>query len=129
MSQYDVPRIAEITRGIHPKDLLWIARSKSERLESAMTGVFSSVFLRRVDMARDSVGSGGMPYTLEPYGGGYLFTTLDKTQYYFDNDGLLASVVDVNGNTTTIMGAVVSDVTPYAGARLNGYCRPPPRYL
>ena len=42
LSQYDVPRIAEITRGIHPKDLLWIARSKNERLDSAMTDVFSS---------------------------------------------------------------------------------------
>jgi hypothetical protein len=51
LSWYDVPRIAEITRGIHPKDLLWIAHSKNERLDDAVTDVFSSVFLQRVDMA------------------------------------------------------------------------------
>ena len=55
LSQYDVLRIAEITRGMHPKDLLWIARSKNERLEEAMTGVFSSVFNQRVDMVGDSI--------------------------------------------------------------------------
>ena len=55
LSRYDVPRIAEITRGIHPKDLLWIARSKSERLDSVMTDVFSSVFLQRIDLVGESV--------------------------------------------------------------------------
>lgn len=55
LSQYDVPRIAEITRGIHPKDMFWIARSKDERLDDAMTDVFSSVFLQRIDMVGDSV--------------------------------------------------------------------------
>ena len=51
LSQYDVPRIAEITRGMHTKDLLWIAKSENERLEDAMTDVFSSVFLQRIDLA------------------------------------------------------------------------------
>ncbi|MCL1809883.1 MAG: hypothetical protein FWG42_09010 [Clostridiales bacterium] len=55
LSQYDVQRIAEVTRGIHAKDLLWIARSKSERLDTAMTDVFSSVFLQRIDLAGDSI--------------------------------------------------------------------------
>ena len=55
LSHYDVPRIAEVTRGIHPKDLLWIARSESERMDDAMTSVFSSVFLQRIDMTGDSV--------------------------------------------------------------------------
>jgi len=55
LSRYDVPRVAEITRGIHPKDLLWIARSKSERLDATMTDVFSSVFLQRIDMEGESV--------------------------------------------------------------------------
>ena len=36
LSRYDVPRIAEITRGIHPKDLLWIARSENERFDAAI---------------------------------------------------------------------------------------------
>ena len=55
LSQYDVLRIAEITRGIHPKDLLWIAHSENEKLETVMTDVFSSVFLQRVDMIGDSL--------------------------------------------------------------------------
>ena len=67
LSQYDVPRIAEITRGIHPKDLLWIARSKSERLDSAMTDVFSSVFLQHIDLVGDSVDT-PEGYNIKRYG-------------------------------------------------------------
>ena len=67
LSQYDVPRIAEITRGIHPKDLLWIARSKNERLDSAMTDVFSSVFLQRIDLTGDSVDT-PEGYNIKRYG-------------------------------------------------------------
>ena len=55
LSQYDVLRIAEITRGIHPKDLLWIANSEGERLDDAVTDVFDSVFSRRVDLVGESV--------------------------------------------------------------------------
>ena len=55
LSYYDVLRIAEITRGIHPKDLLWVANTESERLEDAITGVFDSVFNRRVDLVGDSI--------------------------------------------------------------------------
>ena len=67
LSQYDVPRIAEITRGIHPKDLLWIAQSKNERLDAAMTDVFSSVFLQRVDLTGDSVDT-PEGYNIKRYG-------------------------------------------------------------
>ena len=67
MSQYDVPRIAEITRGIHPKDLLWIARSRDERLDDAMTDVFSSVFLQRIDMTGDSIDT-PEGYNIKRYG-------------------------------------------------------------
>jgi excisionase family DNA binding protein len=67
LSQYDVPRIAEITRGIHPKDLLWIARTKSERLDAAMTDVFSAVFLQRVDKSGDSVDT-PEGYNIKRYG-------------------------------------------------------------
>jgi len=67
LSQYDVARIAEITRGIHPKDLLWIARSKSERLDAAMTDVFSSVFLQNIDMSGDSVDT-PEGYNIKRYG-------------------------------------------------------------
>jgi hypothetical protein len=55
LSQYDVTRIAEVTRGIHPKDLLWIAKSENEQLDAAMTDVFASVFLQRIDVAGDSI--------------------------------------------------------------------------
>jgi hypothetical protein len=55
LSHYDVMRIAEITRGIHPKDLLWIAHSEDERLEDTMTDVFDSVFHQRVDLVGDSI--------------------------------------------------------------------------
>lgn len=67
LSQYDVPRIAEITRGMHPKDLLWIAMSESERLDAAMTKVFSSVFVGRIDMIGDSVDS-PEGYNIKRYG-------------------------------------------------------------
>ena len=67
LSQYDVPRIAEITRGMHPKDLLWIARSENERLEDAMTDAFSSVFLQRIDLAGDSVDT-PEGYNIKRYG-------------------------------------------------------------
>jgi len=67
LSQYDVPRIAEITRGIHPKDLLWIAKTKNERLDDAMTAVFSSVFLQRIDLAGDSVDT-PEGYNIKRYG-------------------------------------------------------------
>jgi hypothetical protein len=67
LSQYDVLRIAEITRGMHPKDLLWIARSKNERLEEAMTDVFSSVFNQRVDLVGDSIDT-PEGYNIKRYG-------------------------------------------------------------
>jgi len=55
LSHYDTWRIAEITRAIHPKDLLWIAASEGERLETAITDVFDSVFHQRVDLVGDSI--------------------------------------------------------------------------
>jgi hypothetical protein len=67
LSQYDVPRIAEVTHGIHPKDLLWIARSKSERLDTVMTDVFSSVFRQRIDLVGDSVDT-PEGYNIKRYG-------------------------------------------------------------
>ena len=67
LSQYDVLRIAEITRGIHPKDLFWIAHSKNERLDSVMTDVFSSVFRQRIDLVGDSVDT-PEGYNIKRYG-------------------------------------------------------------
>ena len=67
LSQYDVMRIAVITRGIHPKDLLWIAHTENERLDTVMTDVFSSVFVQRVDMVGDSVDT-PEGYNIKRYG-------------------------------------------------------------
>jgi len=67
LSQYDVPRIAGITRGIHPKDLLWIAKTKNERLDAAMTDVFSSVFRQRIDLVGNSVDT-PEGYNIKRYG-------------------------------------------------------------
>lgn len=67
LSHYDVQRIAEITRGIHPKDLLWIANDESETLDAVMTSVFSSVFLQRIDLAGDSIDT-PEGYNIKRYG-------------------------------------------------------------
>ena len=73
LSHYDVQRIAEITRGIHPKDLLWIANDENETLDAVMTNVFSSVFLQRIDLTGDSIDT-PEGYNVKRYGvfdGGY----------------------------------------------------------
>lgn len=73
LSHYDVQRIGEITRGIHPKDLLWIANDENETLDAVMTDVFSSVFLQRIDLTGDSIDT-PEGYNVKRYGvfdGGY----------------------------------------------------------
>ena len=67
LSQYDVRKIAEITRAMHPKDLLWIARSRQETMDSVMTDVFQSVFLQRTDLQGDSVDT-PEGYNIKRYG-------------------------------------------------------------
>lgn len=67
LSQYDVLRIAAITRGIHPKDLLWIANTKDETLASVITAVFDSVFLQRIDLQGDSIDT-PEGYNIKRYG-------------------------------------------------------------
>lgn len=67
LSHYDIQQIAKITRGIHPKDLLWIADTEDEILNLAMTEVFSSVFLQRIDLAGDSIDT-PEGYNIKRYG-------------------------------------------------------------
>ena len=67
LSYYDVLQIAQITRGIHPKDLIWIAYSEDEKLEAAMTNVFQSVFLQRIDLVGDSLDT-PEGYNIKRYG-------------------------------------------------------------
>lgn len=67
LSQYDVLRIAEITRGIHPKDLLWVANSAEERFSAVMTDVFASVFHLKIDLQGDSIDT-PEGYNIKRYG-------------------------------------------------------------
>lgn len=67
LSTYDVLRIAAITRGIHPKDLLWIGHDDNEKLEDIMTDVFESVFLQKIDLVGDSVDT-PEGYNIKRYG-------------------------------------------------------------
>lgn len=67
LSHYDVICIAEVTRGIHPKDLLWIAHSEDEKLDDTMTSVFGSVFHQKIDMVGDSIDT-PEGYNIKRYG-------------------------------------------------------------
>jgi len=67
LSHYDVLRIAEITRAVHPKDLLWIANDKNEKLGDIITDVFNSVFHRKLDMAGESIDT-PEGYNIKRYG-------------------------------------------------------------
>lgn len=67
LSTYDVLRIVAVTRGIHPKDLLWIAHDNNEKLEDIMTDVFESVFLQKIDLVGDSVDT-PEGYNIKRYG-------------------------------------------------------------
>ena len=55
LSSYDVLRIAEFTRAIHPKDLLWVSKSAEECFEDVITDVFDSVFHQRLDLVGESI--------------------------------------------------------------------------
>lgn len=67
LSHYDVMRIAEVTRGIHPKDLLWIAHSEDEKLDDVVTHVFDSVFHQKIDLVGDSIDT-PEGYNIKRYG-------------------------------------------------------------
>ncbi|MCL1803843.1 MAG: helix-turn-helix domain-containing protein [Eubacteriaceae bacterium] len=67
LSHYDVLRLAEITKGIHPKDLLWRAHTADETMQSAVTEVFESVFNRRIDLIGDSIDT-PEGYNIKRYG-------------------------------------------------------------
>jgi len=67
LSHYDVLRIAEITRGIHPKDLFWIAHNENETYETVITDVFKSVFYKKSDLIGDSIDT-PEGYNIKRYG-------------------------------------------------------------
>lgn len=67
LSRYDVGQIAEITHGIHSKDLLWVANNKNDTLDSTMTDVFASIFHQKVDLQGDSLDT-PEGYNIKRYG-------------------------------------------------------------
>ena len=67
LSRYDVIKISEVTRSIHPKDLIWIAKSPDEKFRDVITKVFESVFLRKIDLVGDSVDT-PEGYNIKRYG-------------------------------------------------------------
>ena len=67
LSHYDVLRIAEITRAIHPKDLLWVARREDEQLDDVITEVFDSVFNQKTDLSGMSIDT-PEGYNIKRYG-------------------------------------------------------------
>lgn len=67
LSHYDIFRIAEVTRGIHPKDLLWIAHDENERLDTVVTDVFDSVFHQKIDLTGDTIDT-PEGYNIKRYG-------------------------------------------------------------
>ena len=67
LTHYDVFRIADITRGIHPKDLLWIAYNEKESLDKVITNVFDSVFHQKIDLVGDSIDT-PEGYNIKRYG-------------------------------------------------------------
>ncbi|GAB1477212.1 hypothetical protein MASR2M70_20500 [Bacillota bacterium] len=67
LSHYDVLAISEVTRGIHPKDLLWVAHSENERLDTVITDVFDSVFHQKIDLQGDSIDT-PEGYNIKRYG-------------------------------------------------------------
>lgn len=67
LSHFDVLAISEVTRGIHPKDLLWIAHRENEQLDKVITDVFDSVFHQKIDLQGDSIDT-PEGYNIKRYG-------------------------------------------------------------
>ena len=49
--------IAERTKAINAKDLIWIADRADESFDDAITDVFESVFIKKTDMKGDTINS------------------------------------------------------------------------
>lgn len=55
LNTYNTFRIAEITKAINARDLLWIADNADDSFADAVTDVFESVFIKKIDMIGDSI--------------------------------------------------------------------------
>lgn len=67
LSRYDILKLGIITRGIHSKDLLWIADSEGDTFSKAITNVFESIFIRKKDLQGNSLDS-PEGYNVKRYG-------------------------------------------------------------
>ena len=67
LNSYDVYAIAEKTRAINAKDLLWLSKSEDEKFSNVITEVFDSVFLKSLDMQAYSLDT-PEGYNIKRYG-------------------------------------------------------------
>ena len=59
LSSYDTFKIAERTKAINAKDLFWVTDGEKDLFNDAITDVFESVFIKKVDSVGDSIDSPG----------------------------------------------------------------------
>lgn len=57
LSSYNTFKIAERTKAINAKDLFWISESEHDTFGDAITDVFESIFIKKVDSVGDSIDS------------------------------------------------------------------------
>lgn len=57
LSSYDTFKIAERTKAINAKDLIWIADRADGSFDDAITDVFESIFIKKTDMKGDTINS------------------------------------------------------------------------
>lgn len=55
MSEYNVFRLAAVTRAFHSRDLLWLSNDENEKFDDTVPQVFKSVFMDKRDLVGDSV--------------------------------------------------------------------------
>ena len=57
LSSYNTFKIAERTKAVNAKDLLWVADNENDLFSDAITDVFESIFIKKVDSIGESVDS------------------------------------------------------------------------
>lgn len=67
LSRYDVLEIAEATKAINAKDMLWLADKEGDKMADAVSDVFDSVFMMKKDLVGDSVDT-PEGYNIKRYG-------------------------------------------------------------
>ncbi len=57
LSNYDTFKIAERTKAINAKDLLWVTDNENDLFSDTITDVFENIFIKKVDSVGDSINS------------------------------------------------------------------------